>query len=101
MWLWKLRPSSGKLKYSRTNVVSTLRYFTVNITTFTKATISPLPLTQQVIALIGAPEFGQTTGRYFHMHKEKPQRGDATDPELAQVIWNKVNEEIQRRHGRK
>ena len=52
-----------------------------------------------MIALAGAQEFGETTGRYFHMHKEKPQRADATDKLLGQKLWNSVAKEIAARYS--
>ena len=58
-----------------------------------------LAISTQVIALAGAQEFGETTGRYFHMHKEKPQRADATDKLLGQKLWNSVAKEIAARYS--
>ncbi|EGD83616.1 hypothetical protein PTSG_04224 [Salpingoeca rosetta] len=53
----------------------------------------------QVIVLAGAKEFGETTGRYFHMHKEKPQRADATDTDLGKALWTRVEQEIAARRA--
>ena len=37
------------------------------------------------------PEFGATTGRYFHMFREKAQRSDATDLRIAHRLVDLID----------
>lgn len=46
------------------------------------------------------PPYGRSTGRYYHMYKEKAQRGDATDEAKGEALMKLVDGAIEEHHAK-